>query len=609
MSRFSALTLCSILLACAGSLIVSRTVFERLPHLEDEFAYRYQAELFARGDVSIDVPLPVRAYWQPFVLDANGQRFGKYPPGWPLLLAVGTHCGAPWIVNAWLAMLTVALVYRLGRELFDPATGAVAALLTAASPTALLLSGSLMSHTAALFFTTLFLYALWKIEKSNLTQSARRSQRKIEEKTPFFYSAPSALKMSFWGGVAGSALGMVVINRPWTAVGIAAPFVLYSAGRVLVSRSWRVVRPLIALTVSAALVSGLWPAYNYAVSAPPGESFPHYLVRFVRGDDDTNLYLRVWAYDQPGFGEGHGRIAHTPALGWQHTRRDLACAARDLFGWALPARSGVTVDENACLVTGPGLSWVLIPVGVIATRRRRWTWLLLALPLSLTAAYAAYWAGGRLYSARYLSEGLTAVTLISAAGVTALARGKWRAKCRGVLMRFNKITRSYTVSASPLNPLSGPAREGTYTPPDSPSPTLLERGPGGEAGSPYSIAKRRQYAPTGLVYPLLAILTLYALLVYTPARLRPLRGYGNVSRAQIAAVERLRRDPGRKLVVIEADDQPWRSAVSLMAVTSPYLDSDIVLARDPDGRNLDVLRHRWADREIIVLMEGRFAPP
>jgi hypothetical protein len=296
----------------------------------------------------------------------------------------------------------------------------------------------------------------------------------------------------------------------------------------------------------------LWPAFNYAVSAPPGESFPHYLGRFMRGDDDTNLYLRVWAYDRPGFGPGHGRISHTPALGWQHTRRDLACAARDLFGWALPARSGVTVEENACLVTSPGLSWVLIPVGLVAGRRRRWTWLLLALPLSLTAAYAAYWAGGRLYSARYLSEGLTAITLISAAGVTSLARCRLRGKRKGAA---------------------------------SSAPTV--RGP---------------------VYIILAILTLYALIVYTPARLRPLRGYGNISRAQIVAVERMRRDPDRKLVVIESDALPWRSAAYLMAVTSPYRDSDIVLARDPDQYNLRVLQLQWADREVILLTDGIFSP-
>ncbi len=58
------------------------------------------------------------------------------------------------------------LVYRLGREMFDPATGAVAALLTATSPAALLLNGTLMGHTAALFATTLLMFAFWRMERA-----------------------------------------------------------------------------------------------------------------------------------------------------------------------------------------------------------------------------------------------------------------------------------------------------------------------------------------------------------------------------------------------------------------------------------------------------------
>ncbi|MEO0565884.1 MAG: hypothetical protein AAF125_27490, partial [Chloroflexota bacterium] len=62
----------------------SRTVFERLPHLEDEIAYLYQARVFARGEVTAPAPKPERAFWQPFVLHRDGNAFSKYPPGWSL---------------------------------------------------------------------------------------------------------------------------------------------------------------------------------------------------------------------------------------------------------------------------------------------------------------------------------------------------------------------------------------------------------------------------------------------------------------------------------------------------------------------------------------------
>src|SRR5512134_909669 len=94
------------------SALVSRTVFERLPHLEDEMAYLFQARTLARGQAVIESPEPRRAFWQPFVPDRAGKRFGKYSLGWPLLLAPGAAIEQPWVVNALLSGLTVALVYR-----------------------------------------------------------------------------------------------------------------------------------------------------------------------------------------------------------------------------------------------------------------------------------------------------------------------------------------------------------------------------------------------------------------------------------------------------------------------------------------------------------------
>lgn len=156
-----------VFFAAAMSALVSRAVFERLPHLEDEVAYLYQAKTLAGGQLVTAIPEPRRAFWQPFVVDyePTGMRFGKYSLGWPLLLAPGVLAGQPWLVNALCAALTVALVYRLGRELFGPDAGVIAAALTAFSPMALLLNGTLMGHTAALLAVALFMYALLRVER------------------------------------------------------------------------------------------------------------------------------------------------------------------------------------------------------------------------------------------------------------------------------------------------------------------------------------------------------------------------------------------------------------------------------------------------------------
>ncbi|NDJ86166.1 MAG: hypothetical protein GYB66_09800, partial [Chloroflexi bacterium] len=165
MRRSALIAILAAYLGLAGAFAVMETVFERLPHLEDEIAFIYQARIFAGGRVYIQSPKPARVFWQPFVIDCtdaddeefgincDGKRFGKYPPGWPLLLAIGFLAELEWVLNPLFFSLTIALTYRLGREVFDERVGVVAAILLAASPIALLHSGSWMSHPSALFFT------------------------------------------------------------------------------------------------------------------------------------------------------------------------------------------------------------------------------------------------------------------------------------------------------------------------------------------------------------------------------------------------------------------------------------------------------------------------
>jgi len=226
---------------------------------------------------------------------------------------------------------------------------------------------------------------------------------------------------------------MLVSTRPLTAVGIAAPYVVYSLGRVV----WAalrarptvgaVLRPLLALSAVTLALSLTWPAFNYAVTARADESFPAYLGRFLRGDKDTNLYRYIWDYDRVGFGPGHGRRAttgHTLDIGWQHTKTDLECAARDLFGWALPPEDGLTVEQDACLVSSGGTVWVLLPLGVLLTARRagRGCW-----PRCRSASSRSNppigWGGGNSTARAITPKGLGAPHLLTAAELTRSCAG------------------------------------------------------------------------------------------------------------------------------------------------------------------------------------------
>jgi hypothetical protein len=577
------------------SYFISDRTFEHLPHLEDEVAYLWEAKLLARGQTVIDSPAPRRAYWQPFVVDFSENRFGKYTLGWPLILSIGALLGQAWVVNAFLSGLTVALVYRLGLEIFNADAGVFAAALTAFSPMALLLNGTLMGHTAALFTTMLFMYAYWRMEQGRY-----------------------ALR---WAIVAGFALGFCVVNRPLAGLALAAPFVAWSGMRLLQSllrrptssealpaestledigtryiasestSRWSALKatlfPLLALAVVTSVILGIIPAFNYAAT----------------GDASKNLYTLVWNYDQVGFGEGYGRNIHTLEKGLRQTRWDLSLTAADLFGWQaqslLDANREVKPElEQQLLYEGDywppvGLSWLLLPFGMLVGFRRRfwffaiwlilggiifaqsttlpptqlqepkfailwmigaalylcipiiaflfwkrhdsqaeWTYLLLAFSLFLILLHVAYWIGSQRYSTRYYFEMVAPLALISALPLAWLAR-RWK------------------------------------------------RWP---------------------VYGLVTIALVYFLVIYSLPRVNVLRRFNWVSPELIAAVQSHREGNEPVLVLIKGADVRWRALGSLMAVTSPLLDSDIVAAIDNTSPGFrDQILDRFPDRQIIEM--------
>lgn len=341
-------------------------VFERLPHLEDEVAYIFQAKTLALGRLTVPSPEHTSAFWFPFVLDYQGQRFGKYPPGWPAVLAMGELTGLPWLVNPVLTALALFLVYRLGCTLYDQRTGLLAAALGLTSPLLLVLGSSYLSHLASMVL--LLLFSLWFV------QLARGGNRRL------------AL-------ASGAALGLAFLCRSLTAIGYAVPFILYALVQVVRRRQRHWPNYLLVALGGAALAS-LLPLYQWAVT----------------GDPWLNPYLLWWPYDKIGFGPGIGWMpgGHSPHYAWLNLKQDLSHAATDVLGW-------------------PGLSWAPVLFALAFPPRRRRDWLLLTPFFALVSAYLFYWIGSpmRLWGPRYYFEGFGGLWILAAVGMLRL----WDALC------------------------------------------------------------------------------------------------------------------------------------------------------------------------------------
>ena len=140
----------------------------------DSYGYVSQSQLWLQGNLHIHQDFAAAAPWPEadwtfsplgYKPADNHTIVPTYAPGLPVMMAafskVAGPCG-PFLVTPICAALTVAFAYLLGARLSGPLVGAVAAVLTATSPTFIFMSMWSMSDVPATAFWTAALVVAWR---------------------------------------------------------------------------------------------------------------------------------------------------------------------------------------------------------------------------------------------------------------------------------------------------------------------------------------------------------------------------------------------------------------------------------------------------------------
>jgi 4-amino-4-deoxy-L-arabinose transferase-like glycosyltransferase len=464
MSRADKIALIISFLAVLATAWISFNIFEGIPHLEDEFAYIWQAQVIARGELTVPSPPEHKSFLVPFVVDLDGQRFGKYPLGWPAMLSLGERIGLRWLVNPLLAGLAVWLTYRLGAKTLGKTVGILAAALTATSPFFLMNSGALLAHPWGLVLSTGFAVSwLDAIEERGLV--------------------PAWLPTL----TAGFSLGMLALSRPFTALGVAIPFGIYSL-ITLFHGSTSVRKRIISIGAITLMIGSLHFIWQYTVT----------------GDPLINPYTLWWEYDKVGFGPGVGvtQQGHNLKLAWSNLKFTLNAGSSDLFGWFK-------------------MSWLFLPFGFWAVRRKPKTLILASITPVLVLLYLGYWIGAWVLGPRYYYEGLFSLTILTAAGIAWLAG--WTLK---VGDKFQSIQGN---------------------------------------------KRFRPIAVTTLVLFLIAV----NLIFYIPGRIGGMRGLFGSSRQQLEPFQTSGAGVKTPALII-VDTREWRAYAGLLELSNPMLDSPFI---------------------------------
>jgi hypothetical protein len=346
-------------------------VFDHTPHIHDEISYLFQARVLLSGHFTAASP-PARASFDfPHTIN-NGRWYSMYPPGWPYLLALGVLIRAPWLINPLLGGLTIFLLYFLGVEIYGRRTGILAAMLGSISIWLVLMSSTMMSHPASMFFNGIFLLF-------------------------FFRSLKRPTIMN--GLAAGLGFGIAYLVRPYNALVFSLPFLLVVAYRLLREFKTRWKNAL-AMIVPAALCGGFFLFYNAMTT---GRAFtPGYIV--YHGPQYATIFGRPATLDYD----------FTPLVGAIQMGANMAAINDFLFGWPLTSL------------------WLLLFVvwaARVRPKERGPDLLLFCGFLSMIVGFFFFWGSFVIIGARMLFDSLPVLVLLNARGwerAPALLAGRFR---------------------------------------------------------------------------------------------------------------------------------------------------------------------------------------
>ena len=360
-----------VMLAALWTVMVSYLLavvsYQRHPHVPDEVVYLIHARYFAQGMLSMVAP-PLRDAFDVDLMSYEPTRwFSPVPPGWPAMLAVGARVGAPWLVDPILAGINIILAYAVSREIYPRRTSRLIVLLLAASPWALFMAMSIMTHTFTLTCALLAALGVARV----------RRDRSIA-----------------WAVLGGVSLGVISLIRPLEAAATAALLGLWS-----LRAKWRGIplMPSALFTLSAAVVGLLNLPYNKALTGN-SRTFPIMVYTDKLFGPETNAL---------GFGANRG-------LGWSGLDPYPGHGLRDVL---------VNMNLNITQVNFELLGWscgsMLAVILLLSARRLvRADWYMVGVVATIVGVHAFYWfSGGPDFGARYWFLILVPMLALSARGI------------------------------------------------------------------------------------------------------------------------------------------------------------------------------------------------
>ena len=322
----------------------------------DAVGVYFQTKIFQLGRLWVQAPIIPDAFGVRGITVYQDKWFSFYQPIHSFFLLIGNILKIPWLIGPIFGFLTLLLTYRLAKGIFGTKVGLWVLILGCTSPFFLFISASYDFHNSSLLFTTLILYALWKLDDSK----------------------------QLLGIFIGVLCGFLLLVRPFNLILIAGLVFAY-----LLLRKHLKLLPFIVIGFIPFIIFQLY--YNKSLTGNL-LLFPYQLLPEQHGIGFTP------DVGFPTFGiRGHGVLKLVINTGYQ-----LIVLSQNLFGWLFFSLLFIPfgIRRNA----SPALVF--------------WNRFLISIPVGLFLLYCFYWFHGITpFGPKYLSEAIPALIILTALGV------------------------------------------------------------------------------------------------------------------------------------------------------------------------------------------------
>lgn len=236
-------------------------ILKNFPNSADEYSYLFQAATYADGRLYNPAPPLPGCFQFTHSIISDGKWVGRFPPGWPLLIAGFLKLtGLTSLLNPILSTLVLIIIYKFAEELFKSRIALLTLLTLVVSPYFIFHGASYFSHMSELLFILLFYYSGYYFTKNG----------------KYLYAI-----------LAGFSIGIAFLIRTYTSVLMSVPFIIYYLNPKLFSLK--------------RIYNGIW----FIIGFMPCILFSFFYNYRITGD--PFLFVTQWIdhSEQLGFVKGH----------------------------------------------------------------------------------------------------------------------------------------------------------------------------------------------------------------------------------------------------------------------------------------------------------------